>query len=131
MAFASQVTRWNCLNKSFQMESKFVFVPVSQQTRKRAKLGQKIITCTLQQQADEEQTIDEFSTSFADAKDFWEGEQWEWIGTFGKYFLPLIVLLFMVLGGIAAITYQEKEPAFVQATSSNHQPVAQFQRRWQ
>ncbi|GMH38449.1 hypothetical protein BSKO_06333 [Bryopsis sp. KO-2023] len=39
--------------------------------------------------------------------DSWEGEQWEWLGFVMENFLPLVVVLGMGIGGIAATFYNQ------------------------
>jgi len=49
-------------------------------------------------------------------KDPWEDPKWENLGQFGeKYFLPTLVVLGLVCGGIAAGTYNNGADTFIKA----------------
>ena len=48
-----------------------------------------------------------------DEPDMWEGEQMEKLGSFAeKFFLPVLVVLGLVIGGVAAGTYNDGATTF-------------------
>eukprot|EP01025_Chloroclados_australasicus_P065207 TRINITY_DN8856_c0_g1_i3.p2 TRINITY_DN8856_c0_g1~~TRINITY_DN8856_c0_g1_i3.p2 ORF type:complete len:120 (+),score=10.81 TRINITY_DN8856_c0_g1_i3:156-515(+) len=78
----------------------------------------------LRQQCKERQVVENETSSsdlsdVEEIQDFWEGEKWEWIGTVGQYFVPLVVLLAVIVGGIAAYTYNEGASVFLKPSNPN------------
>lgn len=58
-------------------------------------------------------------TSGEDAPDFWEGERFEALGSaVEKYFLPALLALGLVCGGIAAKTYDSGADVYIKSPTS-------------
>lgn len=50
--------------------------------------------------------------------DIWQGEQWEWLGSFMNAFIPIVIVLALIIGGLAASFYNEGAKVFVKSPTS-------------
>lgn len=50
--------------------------------------------------------------------DFWEGDKFEWLGTgLAKWFVPMVIVLGLAIGGIAARSYNEGADVLIKPAS--------------